>query len=144
MDMSASSSTIRPAEVIATPSAREVHAGDAPCPRRSRAKRLTFVNRSTRLGKRIDELTALCTSAFSADELTPLRREKIASAAQLQGLAEEERGRWMRGEARCNLDELISAERRAASAVKALALPEAKQKPQSGPLAAHFSRGGEA
>ena len=32
----------------------------------------------------------------------------------------------MRGEARCNLDELIRAERRAASAVKGLGIVEAK------------------
>ena len=40
------------------PSARHVPADDTPSPRRSRARKLTTVNRSTRLGKRIVELTA--------------------------------------------------------------------------------------
>jgi hypothetical protein len=124
MNTVASFSSVRPAEVIAAPSARDVHTHDAPQSRRSRAKKLTFVNRSTRLGKRIDELKALYTSAFPAEALTQLRLEAIANAAQLQALAEHERGLWMRGEARCDLDELVRLERKADQAVRALRIKE--------------------
>ena len=110
--------------------------------KRSRRKTLTKVDMRTPLGMRIKDLRALYESAFPAGELTPLRRERIASAAQLQALAEAERGAWMRGEARCNLDELIRAERRAASAVKALGIVDAKPQPHepANPLVAHFAR----
>jgi hypothetical protein len=111
----------------------EILAGSAPLDgrsvaveKRSRRKTLTRVDMRSPLGMRIKELRALFESAFSAGELTPIRRERIAAAAQLQALAEKERGRWMRGEARCNLDELIRAERSAASAVKGLGIVEAK------------------
>ena len=137
MNTAASFPISRPAEVIAAPSARDVHTHDAPQSRRSRAKKLTFVNRSTRLGKRIDELEALYTSAFPAEALTQLRLEAIANAAQLQALAEEERGRWMRGEAKCSLDELIRAERCAATAVKGLGIEE-RQAPKSAPSLAGY------
>lgn len=100
-------------------------------PKRDRRKTLTKIDRRSRLGLRVDELKALYESAFPAGELTPLRRERIANAAQLQALAEAERGAWMRGEARCNLDELIRAERRAASAVKALGIVEDRPKAPS-------------
>jgi hypothetical protein len=141
MDIAASFSSPRSAEVFATPSSRDVQAEDTSCQRRSRAKRLTFVNRSTRLGKRIDELKALFESAFPAGELTALRRERIAEASQLKALAEAERGAWMRGEAKCSLDELIRAERRAATAVKGLGIEE-RQAPKPSPslLAAHFAQ----
>jgi hypothetical protein len=75
---------------IATPSPRQVT--DPAAPRRCRTKKLTSVNRSTRLGKRIDELKALFASAFSAADMTPMRREMIAEAAQLKAMAENERG----------------------------------------------------
>jgi hypothetical protein len=92
---------------------------------------LTSVNRLTRLGKRIDELKALYESAFSAADMTPMRRERIAEAAQLKAMAENERGAWMRGEARCDLDELIRLERRAVAAVKALGIEETRARPPS-------------
>jgi hypothetical protein len=115
---------------IATPSSRQVGEADELRPRRSRAKRLTFVNRSTRLGKRIDELRALFESAFPAGELTPLKREQIGEAAQKKALAEGVRGAWMRGEAKCDLDELVRLERAAVAAVKALGIAEeARAKP---------------
>jgi hypothetical protein len=100
-------------------------------PRRSRKRTLTKVNRGSVLGKRIDELKTLFASAFAADDLTPMRREKIGAAAQLQAMAEAERGAWMRGEARCDLDELVRLERRATQAVKAIGIPEGKPKPPS-------------
>jgi hypothetical protein len=127
MDTVASFSSPRPAEAIAAPSSRN----DTSCERRSRAKRLTFVNRSTRLGKRIDELKALFESAFSAGELTPMRLERLAEAAQLKAMAEHERGLWMRGEARCDLDELVRLERKADQVVKALDIREAKPREAS-------------
>jgi hypothetical protein len=98
-------------------------------PKRDRRLTLTKIDKRTPLGKRITELTALFTSAFAADDLTLMRREKIGEAAQLKALAEAERGRWMRGEARCDLDELMRLERRAQQAVKALGLSEAKREP---------------
>jgi hypothetical protein len=109
---------------IVAPSARLVSETDAPRPRRSRAKRLTTVNRSTRLGKRIDELKALFTETLGEDALTPMRRMRIAEAAELKAGAEVERGKWMRGEARCDLDELVRLERKADQAVRALGIVE--------------------
>src|ERR1700677_247380 len=120
----------------ATPSSLRELADAAPPPRRSRVKRLTTVNRSTRLGKRIDELKALFGSAFSPAELTPMRRERISAAAELQALAEAERGSWMRGEGRCNVDELVRLDRRAASAVKALGIVDAK--PRAAPTLSDY------
>jgi hypothetical protein len=99
--------------------------------KRSRRKTLTRVDMRSPLGMRIKELRTLFESVFPAGELSPIRRERIGEAAQLKALAETERGAWMRGEARCNLDELIRAERRAASAVKALGMVDAKPKPAS-------------
>jgi hypothetical protein len=100
-------------------------------PRRSRKRTLTKVNRGSILGKRIDELKALFTEAFAADNLTPMRREKIGEAAQLKAMAEAERGAWMRGEARCDLDELMRLERRADAAIRAIGITEAKQREPS-------------
>jgi hypothetical protein len=111
-------------ESIATPSARQLSATAMSPPKRSRAQRLTFVNRSTRLGKRIDELKALFESAIPAGELTPLKREQLSEAAQKKALAEAERGARMRGEARSDLDELVRLERAAVAAVKALGIVE--------------------
>jgi hypothetical protein len=113
---------------IVAPSARPVSETDTPRPRRSRAKRLTTVNRSTRLGKRIDELKALFTETLGEDALTPMRRMRIAEAAELKAGAEVERGKWMRGEARCDLDELVRLERKADQAVRSLGLTDAKPK----------------
>jgi hypothetical protein len=97
-------------------------------PKRDRTRRLTRIDRRTPLGKRVTELEALFTSAFAADDLTPMRREKIGAAAQLQAMAEAERGAWMRGEARCDLDELVRLERRATQSVKAIGIPEGKSR----------------
>jgi hypothetical protein len=114
---------------IVTPSSRSVSETDAPRPRRSRAKHLTTVNRSTRLGKRIDELKALFTEALGEDALTPMRRMRIAEAAELKGTAEAARGRWMRGEEKCSLDELVRLERKADQAVRALGIEETRAAP---------------
>jgi hypothetical protein len=105
---------------IVTPSSRSVSETDAPRPRRSRAKQLTFVNKSTRIGKRIAELTALFEGAV-AGEVSPLRRLKIDRAAQLVAIAERARGDFMR-DGQGALDEILLAERRAAAACKAIGI----------------------
>ena len=97
---------------------------DGSAPKRDRRRTLTRIDKRLPLGKRVVALKALYESMFSAAELTPLRREQIAEAAQLKDLAEIERGGWLRGEGRCNLDELVRLERRAASAVKGLGIVE--------------------
>lgn len=110
---------------IAAPTVAQREGDGTPAPRRDRRLTLTRVSRRTRMGKRIGELTALFASAFSAADMTPMRRERIAEAAQLKAMAEAERGAWMRGEAKCDLDELVRLERRAVAAVKALGISEA-------------------
>jgi hypothetical protein len=106
---------------IVAPSARPVSETAAPRPRRSRAKQLTSVNRSTRIGKRIGQLTALFTEALGEDALTPMRRLKVQTAAESVALAEQARGALLRGEGG-NLAEVISCERRAAAACRALGI----------------------
>jgi len=126
MDTVSSLSTFRPAigdSAIATPSPRPMSETDAPSPRRSRAKKLTAVNRSSRIGKRIDELKALFTEALGEDALTPMRRMRITEAAELKALAEKARGDYLRGEGG-NLAEVVSAERRADQAVRGLGIVE--------------------
>jgi len=107
---------------MATPSARQASAADAP--RRSRAKRLTTVNRSTRLGKRIDELKALFSEALGEDALAPMRRMRIAEAAELKALAEKARGDYLRDGAG-TLDDIVRIERKADQAVRALGIERA-------------------
>jgi hypothetical protein len=96
----------------------------APAPKRERRQLLTKIDGRLPLGKRIKRLVSLFEAAFLAEALTALKREQIATAAQLQAMAEEERGKWMRGEAKCDLDELIRLERRAVAAVAALGIRE--------------------
>jgi hypothetical protein len=105
--------------------------GTRPATTRTLSPRPCRVGHSTRLGRRIDELIVLFTAAVPAEGLTKLRREKILEAAQCKALAEAERGVWMRGEARCSLDELVRLERRADAAVRALGLVE--RAPQNTP-----------
>ena len=111
----------------------------APAPKRERRQLLTKIDGRLPLGKRIKRLASLFEAAFPAEALGPLKKEQIATAAQLQGMAEEERGKWMRGEARCDLDELVRLERRASQAVRSLGIEEARGRPTS-PLAAHFAQ----
>jgi hypothetical protein len=103
----------------------------APAPKRERRQLLTKIDGRLPLGKRIKRLVSLFEAAFPAEALVPLKKEQIATAAQLQGMAEEERGKWMRGEAQCDLDELVRLERAAVAAVKALCLGEAHRKPRT-------------
>jgi hypothetical protein len=103
----------------------------APAPKRERRQLLTKIDGRLPLGKRIKRLVSLFEAAFPAEALAPLKREQIATAAQLQAMAEEERGKWMRGEAKCDLDELIRLERRAVAAVKALGIVETSQRRRS-------------
>jgi hypothetical protein len=87
---------------------------------------LTAIDKRTRLGRRIVELEKLYTLSTPSAELTPLRRTMIAEAAQLVGLAELVRGRFMReGEVtRARLSEVLTLERRAAAAVEGLGLQD--------------------
>ena len=101
----------------------------APAPKRERRQLLTKIDGRLPLGKRIKRLVSLFEAAFPAEALTPLKREQIATAAQLQAMAEEERGKWMRGEAQCDLDELVRLERRADQAVRKLDLEETRARP---------------
>ena len=109
------------------PSARQVLADATPPPRRSRAKRLTTVNRSTRLGKRIVELTDMFTAAVGG-ELTPMRHLVIDKAAQLTAIAEMARGAFMR-DGVGTLDDIVRLERKADQAVRALGAIEEKPRP---------------
>jgi hypothetical protein len=111
----------------------------APAPKRERRQLLTKIDGRLPLGKRIKRLVSLFEAAFTAEALTALKREQIATAAQLQAMAEEERGKWMRGEAKCDLDELIRLERRAVAAVAALGIREPAKR-EASMLADHFSR----
>jgi hypothetical protein len=110
-----------------------------PAPKRERRQLLTKIDGRLPLGKRIKRLVSLFEAAFTAEALTALKREQIATAAQLQAMAEEERGKWMRGEARCDLDELVRLERRAVAAVAALGIREPAKR-EASTLADHFSR----
>jgi hypothetical protein len=124
---------------ITTPSAHPGGDANALHPRRSRAKRLTTVNRSTRLGKRIDELTAMLTAAVDG-ELTPMRKLNVDRAAQLTAIAELARGDFMR-DGKGTLDDIVRLERKADQAVRALRLVDGPPKPAiSNPLVDHFSR----
>jgi len=85
---------------------------------------LTTVNRSTRLGKRIDELKALFSEALGEDALAPMRRMRIAEAAELKALAEKARGDYLRDGAG-TLDDIVRIERKADQAVRALGIERA-------------------
>jgi len=119
---------------ITTPSARQGGDANALHPRRSRAKRLTTVSRSTRLGKRIDELMAMLTAALDG-ELTPMRKLAVERAAQLTAIAEKARGDFMR-DSLGTLDDIVRLERKADQAVRALRLvDEPAKREKRGPAA---------
>jgi hypothetical protein len=90
----------------------------SPPPRRKRDRRrtLTRIDRRSRLGKRIDELTILFAGALGG-ELSPVRKLRIERAAQLSALAEQARGDHMRNE---GTSDIVRLERAAAAAVRAL------------------------
>lgn len=120
-----SQSEILPADTV--PLGR--HQEDSAAPKRDRRQYLTKVDRRSRLGIRIRELTEMYIVALGG-ELSPLKREAIGDAAQLKALSEDQRGAWMRGEAKCSLDDLVRLERRADQAVRALrivARPRARE-----------------
>jgi hypothetical protein len=98
----------------------------SPPPRRKRDRRrtLTRIDRRSRLGKRIDELTILFAGALGG-ELSPVRKLRIERAAQLSALAEQARGDHMRNE---GTSDIVRLERAAAAAVRALGDLEAKPK----------------
>jgi hypothetical protein len=61
----------------------------------SRRRTLTKVDRRSRLGRRISELTAMFSGAV-VGEVTPLRKMKIDKAAKLTAAAEQARGAFLR------------------------------------------------
>jgi hypothetical protein len=91
---------------------------------RSRRKDLTTVDKPSRVYRRIRELETLFLLAFESAgvALTPMRRMRIAEAAQLKALAEKARGDTLRGGAG-SLDDVVRIERRADAAVRAIGLP---------------------
>jgi hypothetical protein len=111
---------------------------DCPAPKRDRRLTLTRIDKRSRLGKRIGELTAMFTVAVCEEELTGLRRLKVQKAAELTAIAELARGDFMR-DGKGSLDDIVRLERKADQAVRALGISEAKPKPTS-PLVEHFSR----
>ena len=90
----------------------------SPPPRRKRDRRrtLTRIDRRSRLGKRIDELTILFAGALGG-ELSPVRKLRIERAAQLSALAEQARGDHMRNQ---GTSDIVRLERAAAAALRAL------------------------
>ena len=90
----------------------------SPPPRRKRDRRrtLTRIDRRSRLGKRIDELTILFAGALGG-ELSPVRKLSIERAAQLSALAEQARGDHMRNQ---GTSDIVRLERAAAAALRAL------------------------
>jgi hypothetical protein len=127
-----------PANLPADSAPSQARQNAAASPKRDRRRLLTKLDKRGRVGKRVARLVELFEAAFPAEALTPLKREQIASAAGLQALAEEARGRWMRGESGDSLDEIMRAERVAMSKVRGLGIGEEKPKSTSGALVAHF------
>jgi hypothetical protein len=109
----------------------------AGAPKRDRRVSLTRVSKRGRLGQRIAELRSIFTEAV-VGEISPMRRMRIAEAAELKALAEKARGDYLR-DGVGDLDDIIRAERRADQAVRAIGIVEAKRRPPS-LLADHFSR----
>jgi hypothetical protein len=96
------------------------HQPVAVAPKRDRRLTLTKIDRRGRLGKRVAELTAMFTDAVGG-ELTPMRRLKVERAAQMVAVSEQARGNFMRDGAG-NLENILLAERRAASACRAIGI----------------------
>ena len=92
---------------------------------------LVKLDRRTRLGRRVGELSAHFTKALGGPSaISPLLATKIADAAQLKAIAERARADYLGGR-KVSLGHVVRIERRADNAVKALHLPEAKPKPMS-------------
>ena len=108
----------------AAPKTNQSGAGDTPKQRRSRRKDLTVTDKRGRVYRRIRELEVLFLQTFEGAgvPLTPMRRMRIAEAAQLKALAEKARGDTLRGGAG-SLDDVVRIERRADAAVRAIGLP---------------------
>ena len=121
MTMLESNATERP---IASRSA----AAAARKPRRSRVVTLTRVDKRSCLGKRITELTKLYLAALGDAELSPIKRLRVAEAAQLKALAEKARGDFMRDGTGC-LDDIVRIERKASAAERAVGIVERPPKP---------------
>lgn len=111
---------------------------DRATPKRVRRRTLTKIDRRGRLGRRIDELVSLFPTALGDSDVSPLRLERVREAAQLKALAERVRGEFMR-EGTGELADIVSLERRAEQAVRALGIVDGRKAPTS-PLVAHFAK----
>jgi len=89
--------------------------------KRSRARRLTTIDRRTVTYRRICELRSLFSGALMSAgiEISPMLALRIEAAAQASTLAEVVRGRFLR-EGVGDLDEILRAERRADTLLKIL------------------------
>jgi hypothetical protein len=105
--------------------------GGSVAPKRDRRRYLTKVDRRSRLGLRIKELTRLFTEATGGSP-TPLRKLKIARAAELTALAEKARGDFMR-DGLATLSDIAAIERKADLAVRALGLADDPPAPLESP-----------
>jgi hypothetical protein len=93
----------------------------------SQRRTLTKIDRRLPLGKRITELTKLFTEAVGG-EITPLRRMRIAEAAELKAWAEKARGDHFRNGTPA-IEDVVPLERAAAAAFKAIGIVEPKRLP---------------
>jgi hypothetical protein len=93
---------------------------------------LTRVDRRSAVGKRLAELKGTFMEVLESQGrgLTPILRMKVETACEALATAELARGRYMRGESRDRLDAVMTAERLAERAVKALRLTDGP-KPRS-------------
>jgi hypothetical protein len=105
-----------PADVLPSPAPQRA----AVAPKRDRRLTLTKIDKRGRFGKRVTELTAMFADAVGG-ELTPMRRLKVERAAQMVAIAEVSRGSYMR-DGSGNLENVLLAERRAASACRAIGI----------------------
>jgi hypothetical protein len=102
------------------------------------------IDKRNRVGRRISELKDTFTKAIEAQgrELTAVLQLRVQTAAEALGMAEDARQRLLRGEGNDRLESVMTAERLAERAVKALRLSDG---PKREPLlvsylAQHYAR----
>src|ERR1700722_15603888 len=91
------------------------------------------LNKRTRIGRRVGELVADFTEALrTTTPITPALAQRIADAATLKVIAETAHADYFKGRrasGRVTLARLVHVERRAAAAIKALALADQAHTP---------------
>jgi hypothetical protein len=92
--------------------------------KRATPVRTSWVSRRTRAGRRIQHLIDTYQAALADRELSPALLLKVEMAAEASVVAEDARARFLNGDASITLDNLVRADRRAASAVAALRIKE--------------------